>query len=62
VKGVYICFASANIKALETLGYAEHICNYVVILDSWLYGKVYAISRKLKSPSKSGNIKNFSQR
>ena len=29
-----ICYASANIKALETLGYAEHICNYVVILDS----------------------------
>jgi hypothetical protein len=33
------CYASANIKALETLGYAEHICNYVVILDSWFYGK-----------------------
>ena len=26
-----ICYASANIKALETLGYAEHICNYLVI-------------------------------
>jgi len=34
------CYASANIKALETLGCAEHICNYVVILDSWFYGKV----------------------
>ena len=32
--------ASVNIKALETLGYAEHICNYVVILDSWFYGKI----------------------
>ncbi|MFH1582114.1 MAG: hypothetical protein ABIC39_08655 [Pseudomonadota bacterium] len=32
--------ASANIKALETLRYAEHICNYVVILDSWFYGKM----------------------
>ena len=36
-----ICYASANIKALETLGYAEHICNYDVILDSWFYGKIY---------------------
>jgi hypothetical protein len=35
-----ICYLSANIKALETLGYAEHICNYVVILDSWFYGKI----------------------
>jgi len=35
-----ICYASVNIKALETLGYAEHICNYVVILDSWFYGKI----------------------
>jgi len=35
------CYASANIKALETLGYAEHICNYVVILDSWFYGKIH---------------------
>ena len=35
-----ICYASANIKALETLRYAEHICNYVVILDSWFYGKI----------------------
>ena len=26
-----ICYASANIKALETLRYAEHICNYLVI-------------------------------
>jgi hypothetical protein len=34
-----ICYASANIKALETLGYAEHICNFFVILDSWFYGK-----------------------
>ena len=42
LKGGYICYASANIKALETLGYAEHICNYVVILDSWFYGKVHA--------------------
>jgi hypothetical protein len=25
------CYASANIKALETLGYAEHICNYLAI-------------------------------
>jgi hypothetical protein len=32
--------ATANIKALETLGYAEHICNYFVISDSWFYGKV----------------------
>ncbi len=35
-----ICYASVNIKALETLRYAEHICNYVVILDSWFYGKL----------------------
>ena len=35
-----ICYASANIKALETLGYAEHTCNYVVILDSWVSGKI----------------------
>ena len=35
--------ASVNIKALETLGYAEHICNYVVILDSWFYGKIYVV-------------------
>jgi hypothetical protein len=39
--GGYICYASANIKALETLRYAEHICNYDVILDSWFYGKIY---------------------
>ena len=26
-----ICYASANIKVLEILGYAEHICNYLVI-------------------------------
>ena len=37
------CYASANIKFLEILGYAEHICNYVVILDSWFYGKVSEI-------------------
>ena len=37
------CYASANIKALETLGYAEHICNYVVILDSWFYGKKHVV-------------------
>ena len=36
--GGYICYAFANIKAPETLGYTEHICNYVVILDSWFYG------------------------
>ena len=40
-----ICYASVNIKALETLGYAEHICNYLVILDSWFYGKIYGISK-----------------
>ena len=40
----YICYASANIKALETLGYAEHICNYVVILDSWFYGKIHVLN------------------
>ena len=38
-----ICYASADIKALETLGYAEHICNYVVILDSWFYGKISVV-------------------
>jgi hypothetical protein len=27
--------------------------------DSWTSDKVHAISRKLKSPSKSGNITNF---
>ena len=42
------CYASANIKALETLGYAEHICNYVVILDSWFYGKSTRINVKKK--------------
>jgi len=46
------CYASANIKALETLGYAEHICNYVVILDSWFYGKKSVIG----TPSNSGLI------
>ena len=35
-----ICYASVNIKVLEILRYAEHICNYVVILDSWFYGKL----------------------
>jgi hypothetical protein len=39
LKGGYICYASANIKALETLGYAEHTCNYDVILDSCFSGK-----------------------
>jgi hypothetical protein len=34
------CYASVNIKALETLGYPEHICNYFVISDSWLSGKI----------------------
>ena len=34
------CYENQDIKVLETLGYAEHICNYVVILDSWFYGKV----------------------
>jgi len=43
--GCAICYASANIKALETLGYAEHICNYVVILDSWFYGKISVIRK-----------------
>ena len=38
-----IFYASADIKALETLGYAEHIYNYVVILDSWFYGKISEI-------------------
>ncbi|MCG2778271.1 MAG: hypothetical protein L6406_21565, partial [Desulfobacterales bacterium] len=42
----------ANIKALETLGYAEHICNYVVILDSWFYGKIYVVG----TPSNLGLI------
>jgi len=37
------CYASANIKALETLGYAEHTCNYFAISDSWLYGKVSVV-------------------
>jgi len=48
----YNCYASANIKALETLGYAEHICNYVVILDSWFYGKVSVVG----TPSNLGLI------
>jgi len=39
-KSIAFCYLSANINVLETLGYAEHICNYVVILDSWFYGKV----------------------
>jgi hypothetical protein len=38
-----VIYGSANIKVLETLGYAEHICNYVVILDSWFYGKIASI-------------------
>jgi len=38
-----ICYVSANIKALETLGYTEHTCNYVVILDSWFSGKVSVV-------------------
>jgi hypothetical protein len=46
--GGYICYASADIKALETLGYAEHICNYVVILDSWFYGKITQSLEALK--------------
>jgi hypothetical protein len=29
--GLSNCYASVNIKVLETLGYAEHICNYLVI-------------------------------
>ena len=34
------CYVSANIKALETLGYAEHIFNYVVISDNCFSGKI----------------------
>ena len=41
LKAKVVLSAFADIKALETLGYAEHICNYVVILDSWFYGKIY---------------------
>ena len=44
--------ASADIKALETLRYAEHICNYVVISDSWFYGKVSVVG----NPSNLGLI------
>jgi len=51
------CYASANIKALETLGYAEHICNYVVILDSCFYGKKSVIG----TLSNSGLILGISQ-
>jgi hypothetical protein len=50
-----ICYASANIKALETLGYAEHICNYVVILDSWFYGKISVVG----TPSNLGLIEHI---
>jgi hypothetical protein len=39
--------ASANIKALETVGYAEHICNFYVISDSWFYGKVSVVRTPL---------------
>jgi hypothetical protein len=46
------CYASANIKALETLGYAEHICNYVVILDSWFYGKISVLSKATLSTAR----------
>ena len=42
-----ICYASANIKALETLGYAEHTCNYFAISDSCFSGKIYAVKRVL---------------
>ena len=35
-----ICYVSANIKALETLGYAEHTCNFFVISDSCFSGKL----------------------
>ena len=38
-----ICYRSANIKALETLGYSEHICNYLVISDNWFNGKIYQV-------------------
>jgi len=34
------------------LGYAEHICNYVVILDSWFYGKISVVG----TPSNLGLI------
>ena len=43
------CYASANIKALETLRYAEHICYYFGILDSWFSGKIYAIKKGLNT-------------
>ena len=46
------CYVSVNIKALETLGYIEHICNYVVILDSWFYGKKSVVG----TPSNLGLI------
>ena len=46
------CYASANIKALETLGYAEHICNYLLIRDIWSDGKVYVVG----TPSNLGLI------
>jgi hypothetical protein len=38
-----ICYASADIKALETLGYEEHICNFFVISDSCFFGKISGI-------------------
>ena len=47
-----ICYASANIKALETLGYAEHTCNYLVISDNWFYGKISVVG----TPSNLGLI------
>jgi hypothetical protein len=45
--GCAICYLSVNIKALETLRYSEHTCNYFGILDSWFSGKIYAIKRVL---------------
>ena len=44
VQSCTICYASANIKALETLGYAEHICNFYVISDSCFSGKISQVS------------------
>ena len=41
VKTFIFWYSSANIKVLETLGYAEHICYYFGILDSWFSGKIY---------------------
>ena len=43
VQSCVTCYASVNIEVLEILRYSEHTCNYLVISDNWLDGKIAKI-------------------